>query len=72
MDTVLAAQRGYLVKIWVLNYGGSTATKLTVTGELKDQTGSVETSAITFDYVPAHSQREGGLFFTRDPQQFDM
>ena len=30
---------------------------------------SVETSSLTFDYVPGHAERKGGLFFTEDPRR---
>ena len=30
--------------------------------------GADETSRVVFDYVPGHSVRQGGLFFTRDPR----
>ena len=32
----------------------------------------VEISETTIDYVPAGSQREAGLFFIRNPQEFDL
>ena len=39
-------------------------------GELREGTESVETSNTTIEYVPAHSERKGGLFFTSDPRQY--
>ena len=28
--------------------------------------------ALFLDYLPPHSKRRGGLFFTRDPRQFEL
>jgi uncharacterized protein (TIGR02588 family) len=63
---------GYLVEIRVRNYGNTTAAELTIEGELRQGDEPLETSHSTFDYVPARSQRTGGLFFTRDPRQFRL
>jgi uncharacterized protein (TIGR02588 family) len=56
----------------VINEGGTTAAGLTVEGELRDGTESVETSDSTIDYVPSHSERQGGLFFTLDPGEYEV
>ena len=34
--------------------------------------GTIETSDTTLDYLPGRSEREGGLFFSRDPRGFDL
>ena len=41
-------------------------------GELRSGAGSVETSDTTIEYVPPHSERKGGLFFTSDPRQHEL
>lgn len=72
VDSIQPVRNGYLVKIRAFNRGGSTAAGLTVEGELRDESGSVETSDATINYVPSHSERRGGLFFTKDPRQFQL
>lgn len=63
---------GYLVEIRVRNQGNTTAAELSVEGELRSGDKTVETSETTLDYVPARSERRGGLFFTHDPRQFTL
>src|SRR5687767_5251870 len=72
VDSILPARNGFLVEIRVVNEGGSTAEGLTVEGELRNGTESVEISNTTIEYVPSHSEREGGLFFTLDPRQYEL
>ena len=71
-DSILPTRNGFLVKFRAVNEGGSTAEGLTVEGELRSGTESLETSDTTVEYVPAHSEREGGLFFTLDPRQYEL
>jgi uncharacterized protein (TIGR02588 family) len=72
-DAVHATQGGYLVQIRASNQGGATAAKVLVQGVLTNASGDrAETSETLFDYVPAHSSRAGGLFFTQDPHQFQL
>lgn len=63
---------GYLVKFLVKNTGNQTAAALTIEGELKSGDQSAETSSATLTYVPSNSERKGGLFFTKNPQQFEL
>ncbi len=63
---------GYLVKFTVKNTGNQTAAAVAVEGELKTETETVETSGATLTYSPANSKRHGGLFFTKDPLQFQL
>jgi uncharacterized protein (TIGR02588 family) len=72
VDSILPTRNGYLVKIRAVNEGGSTAEGLTVEGELRNGTERIETSNTTIEYVPSHSEREGGLFFTLDPQKYEL
>ena len=62
----------YLVKIQVTNHGGLVVAGLVIEGILKEGAEEVEISETTIDYVPAGSQRKAGLFFTRNPQEFDL
>ena len=63
---------GYLVKFSVKNTGNQPAAAVTIEGELKDGTESAETSSATLTYAPANSIRRGGLYFTKNPQQFAL
>lgn len=70
--SILPTRNGFLVEFRAANEGGTTAEGLTVEGELRDGDRSVETSDTTIEYVPAHSEREGGLFFTSDPRRYEL
>jgi uncharacterized protein (TIGR02588 family) len=73
VDSILPTRNGYLVRFRAINEGGSTAEGLTVEGVLlKNGTEIVENSNTVIEYVPAHSEREGGLFFTSDPRQYEL
>ena len=72
VDLILPTRDGYLVKFRAINQGGSTAEGVTVEGELIDGTGVVETSNTALEYVPSHSEREGGLYFRLDPEQYEL
>jgi uncharacterized protein (TIGR02588 family) len=72
VEGIIPAQNGFLVEFRVLNKGGTTAAGLTVEGELRNGTEIVETSDTTIEYVPSHSERTGGLFFTQDPGQYEL
>lgn len=62
---------GYLVTFKAAN-AGATAAGLQVTGELRRGETVVETSEITLDYLPQHSERRGGLFFSADPADHQL
>ena len=66
---VAAAPGGYLVEIEATNASGATAASVEVEGALMAGGAAVETSSLTFDYVPGHSRRKGGLFFAEDPRR---
>lgn len=69
VHSVLADRGVYLVRISAFNQGNATAAQLTVSGELTHNRGKkLETSRTTFDYLPAKSRREGGLYFSHDPR----
>lgn len=71
-DSVHRASSAYLVTFRAINTGGSTAARLRIEGQLLSGGQAVETSEATLDYVPAHSERAGGLFFSRDPRAFNL
>ena len=72
VEAIESTGTGFLVTFRAVNEGGSTAAGLTVEGTLKNGVESVETSHTTVEYLPSHSEREGGLFFTLDPRQYDL
>ncbi len=72
VDSVLPADDGFLVTFRVVNLGELTAAGLSVEGELRSSTESVETSMAILNYVPSRSERRGGLFFTNDPQKYEL
>lgn len=69
---IVAAPGGYLVEIEAGNSSGATAAAVQVEGALRAGGKAIETSSLTFDYVPGHSHRKGGLFFTEDPRRHEL
>jgi uncharacterized protein (TIGR02588 family) len=63
---------GYIVAVTARNEGDETAAAVTVLGEIRSGDDVLETSEITFDYVPSRSGRRGGMFFSRDPAAFEL
>jgi uncharacterized protein (TIGR02588 family) len=59
--SVVRVQNGYLVRFHAVNQGGSTAEGVIIEGELRRGTERTETSRTTLDYLPARSERRGGL-----------
>lgn len=72
VEAVAQNRNGYLVRFRAVNEGGSTAAGLTVEGELVSGGQVAETSDTVVEYLPPHSEREGGLFFTRDPRAHEL
>ena len=71
----IAQGSGYLVEIEAVNQGGMTAATVVVEGTLTaadDPETLLEQSDVTFDYVPLQSSRQGGLFFSHDPEQYQL
>jgi uncharacterized protein (TIGR02588 family) len=65
---VLELQNGYLVQFRAFNQGGSAAAQVMIEGEIAGPDGRTEVSEAMLDYVPARSDREGGLMFSQDPR----
>jgi uncharacterized protein (TIGR02588 family) len=59
---------GFVVEVVATNRSGGTAAVVEIEGELKSGETTVETSSLSFDYVPGHAERRGGLFFREDPR----
>ncbi len=62
----------YVVPFSVKNLGSQTAADLTIEATLIRGEQTVETSNVTLDYVPANSEREGVMFFTKNPNDFEL
>lgn len=73
VDTVFESGAGtFAVEMTVRNRGRTTAAGLMVEGELRSDTGVVETAQATLDYVPGESRRRAGLIFSHDPSRFAL
>lgn len=63
---------GYLVRFSIFNKGNQTAAAVAVEGELKKGAEKIETGSATLTYAPANSVRRGGIYFTKNPQDFEL
>lgn len=63
---------GFVVEIVARNVSGATAAAVEIEGVLKSGDTEVETSGLTLDYVPGHAERKGGLFFSKDPREYQL
>jgi uncharacterized protein (TIGR02588 family) len=72
IDSIQSAGPGYLVLFRARNGGNSTAAGVVVVGELEADSGRVESSETTIDYVPAQGEQGGGLYFARDPRRLRL
>lgn len=69
VDTIVAYPSGYVAELRAINAGDATAARVQVQGELRADTGVIERSESTVDFVPARSWRRGGLVFQNDPRR---
>lgn len=67
VERVQPVGAGWLVSFSTRNQGGSTAAQVRVEGRLTRGDAEPEVAEATLDYVPAGSERKGGLFFRSDP-----
>jgi uncharacterized protein (TIGR02588 family) len=58
--------------VLAVNRGGRTAAQVEVQGILRRDGEEIAKSAATFDHVPRGSEARGGLFFARDPRDFEL
>lgn len=61
----------YYLPITVINEGDATGAQVTVEGRLRGS-GHEQTSATTFDFIPAHSSVEGVLIFDTEPTSAEL
>ena len=66
------ASAGFVVEVEATNRSGATAAAVQIEGELSSGGAAAETSSLTFDYVPGHATRKGGLFFRKDPRKHEL
>lgn len=71
-DSISAFEGGYLVKFSLYNRGENNASDVVVEGKLAQDGKDLETSSVTIKYSPSRSRREGGLFFTKNPQELEL
>jgi uncharacterized protein (TIGR02588 family) len=72
MDGVVETPAGFVALIRARNPSDATAARVEIEGELRQDDAVLETSRIEFDYVPARSERRGGLYFRHDPRQYRL
>jgi uncharacterized protein (TIGR02588 family) len=63
-----AVEKGYRVEFRARNTAGSTAAQVEIEGKLAIDGAEAEIGHVVFDYIPGHSERKGGMFFTREPR----
>jgi uncharacterized protein (TIGR02588 family) len=63
---------GYVVAVRVRNRSASTAAGLKIEGSLVQSGRTIEQGQLDLPYLPGHSTREGGMFFTRDPRAYSL
>jgi uncharacterized protein (TIGR02588 family) len=72
VDSIVDGGDGFLVELRARNAGTATAASLLLEGELRGDSGVVETSQTTIDYVPGEGSRTAGLFFSHDPRRYRL
>jgi uncharacterized protein (TIGR02588 family) len=72
IEAVTPVGHGYRVGFRARNSAGSAAAQVEIEGRITGREGAVETSRTTLDYLPGHSSRQGGLFFSLDPRVGDL
>ena len=65
---IVPVRSGYRVLFEARNEGGEAAAQVAIEGTLGGGNAEPEVSEVVIGYLPAHSERGGGLFFTKDPR----
>ncbi|MBM6582845.1 MULTISPECIES: hypothetical protein [Microvirga] len=68
VDTVAPVEGGYRVLFLARNTAGEAAAQVEIEGTVSKAGADTETSRVVLDYIPGHSERQGGLFFTYEPR----
>lgn len=69
---IVPTQNGFLVKLEIENKGDNHASEVEVEGKLMQGEQEKETSSVAIGYAPSHSKRQGGMFFTENPKDFEL
>lgn len=72
VERVVPTRSGYVVEVWVYNFGGITAKDLTVEAQLLSGGKEVMVRSVGFTFVPDGSRRKGGMFFPVDPRRHEL
>jgi uncharacterized protein (TIGR02588 family) len=72
VDSITPAGPGYLVLFRAVNRSRSTAADVVIQGALQTDSGEVESSETTIDYVPGGGEQRAGLYFIRDPRRLEL
>lgn len=68
VDEIVATDRAYVVQFVARNEGAVTAADVEIVARL-GKGAEMEERRARIDYLPPHSERRGGLLFTRDPRE---
>jgi len=68
IENVTSVQGGHRVLFRARNSADEAAAQVEIEGQLSTAGTDPEISRVVLDYIPGHSTRRGGLFFTRNPQ----
>lgn len=63
---------GYLVEFKVRNEGERPAASVVIEGKLSSGEKEIETKTTTINYIASESERNGGLFYTENPEQNNL
>jgi uncharacterized protein (TIGR02588 family) len=72
VDGISRVRNGYVVRVTATNEGGLTAEGVILEGELRNGTDLIERSQTEIAFLPSRSKKRAGLFFSRDPNQFEL
>lgn len=72
VERISEAAQAWVVEVTVENLSPTTAAAVQIEGALQDGEQVIATSQGSFDYVPGHSSRRGGLLFEQDPRGFEL
>ncbi|NYZ11760.1 TIGR02588 family protein [Azospirillum sp. RWY-5-1] len=72
VDQVLPGEQGFRVLLSARNSGGRTAEEVEIEGRLTDGGRTIETSAVTLDFLPAESRRKATIAFRNDPRRYQL
>lgn len=66
--TIEQVRNGYLVQVRAINDGGRAAAQVELEGMVIAGDGGRSTARLVLDYVPGHSEAEGGMLFDLSPR----